>query len=96
MIHQSGQHGEVEVNRNQGSVQKDWAVIESNQLPEDFAIAVRAHLGWNHKEGGGFARYCLAVSFEALDAELSIYTAIEAEVRSQSRVETEAEIPLFS
>ena len=95
-IHQDGQWGDVEVNRNQGSVQKDWVVIESNQLPEDFAIAVRAHLGWNHKEGGGFARYCLAVSFEALDAELPIYTAIEAEVRSQSRVETEAEIPLFS
>lgn len=94
-IHQSGQYGDVEINRNQGSIQKDWAVIESNQLPEDFAIAVRAHVGWNHKEGGGLARYCLAVSFEALDSELPIYSAIETAVRAESSTEATAEISLF-
>lgn len=94
-IHQSGQYGDVEINRNQGSIQKDWAVIESNQLPEDFAIAVRAHVGWNHKEGGGLARYCLAVSFEALDSELPIYSAIETAVRVESRTEAATEISLF-
>jgi hypothetical protein len=94
-IHQSVQYGDVEVNRNQGSVQKDWAVVEANQLPEDFAIAVRAHVGWNHKEGGGLARYCLAVSFEALDSQLPIYSAIEASVRAEARTEVETEISLF-
>lgn len=91
-IHQKPQHGEVEVSRDRGSVQKDWAIIEANQLPEDLAIAVRAHVGWNHKEGGGLARYCLAVSFEALDTELPIYATIEAEVRAESRSEAEIEI----
>ena len=90
-IHQKPQHGAVDVSRDRGSVQKDWAIVEANQLPAEFAIAVRAHVGWNHKEGGGLARYCLAVSFEALDAELPIYTAIEAGVQ----VEAETEISLF-
>lgn len=85
-IHQQTQHGEVEVSRNFGSVQKDWAVIEANQLPETFAIAVRAHVGWNHKEGAGLARYCLAISFEALDVELPIYTAIEAEIEARAEI----------
>jgi hypothetical protein len=85
-IHQQPQHGEVEVSRNFGSVQKDWTVIEANQLPETFAIAVRAHVGWNHKEGAGLARYCLAISFEALDVELPIYTAIEAEIEAQAEI----------
>ncbi len=86
-IHQQPQYGEVDVSRNFGSVQKDWAVIESNQLPETFAIAVRAHVGWNHKEGAGLARYCLAISFEALDVELPIYTAIEAEIQTQAEID---------
>jgi hypothetical protein len=86
-IHQQTQYGEVEVSRNYGSVQKDWVTIEANEFPENFAIAVRAHVGWNHKEGGGLARYCLAVTFEALDTELPIYTAIEVEVQTQAEVD---------
>jgi hypothetical protein len=85
-IHQQAQHGEVDISRSLGSVQKDWAVIDANQLPEDFAIAVRAHVGWNHKEGGGLARYCLVVTFEALDTELPVYAAIEVEVEAQTEV----------
>jgi len=85
-IHQDVQHGEVDVSRSFGSVQKDWAIIEANQLPETFAIAVRAHVGWNHKEGAGFARYCLAITFEALDFELPIYTAIEAEIEARAEI----------
>lgn len=87
VIHQQTQHGEVEVSRNNGSIQKDWAIIEANQMPADFAIAVRAHVGWNHKESGGLARYCLAVTFEALDVELPIYAAIEGVVQVQAEAE---------
>jgi hypothetical protein len=43
-------------------------------------------VGWNHKEGAGLARYCLAISFEALDVELPIYTAIEAEIEAQAEI----------
>ncbi|MBN8457932.1 MAG: S8 family peptidase [Verrucomicrobia bacterium] len=93
-VHHGGQWGEVDTSRSQGSVQKDWAVVESNQLPEDFAIAVRSHVGWNHKEGGGFARYCLVVSFEALRGELPLYASIEAAVQTRIAVRAETEVVL--
>ena len=67
--------------RNRGSVQKDWAVFDSYDLPEEFAIAVRSHIGWNHLDGAGTARYCLAVSFEVMQGEVPIYTMIESEIQ---------------
>ena len=89
-IHQQTGNGDVEeTSRDKGSVQKDWAIIETNQMPEDFAIAVRAHVGWNHKEGAGLARYCVVVSFESLDLELPIYTSIAAEIEAEARGEIE-------
>ncbi len=96
-IHQQAQYGEVDVSRDRGSLQKDWVVLESNEIPEEFSIAIRAHAGWNHKEGGGLAKYCLVVSFEALDVDLPIYTSIEAAVRGEveSETRTEGEISLF-
>jgi subtilisin family serine protease len=83
VLHKRDNWGEVqETSRNRGSVQKDWAVFNSFDLPEEFAIAVRAHKGWNHLDGAGTARYCLAVSFEVLGGEVPIYTLIENEVRA--------------
>jgi hypothetical protein len=80
--------GDVEgTNRTRGSVQKDWAIFSAFDFPEEFAIAVRGHLGWNHREDEGKARYCLAVSFEAVNGEVEVYEAI----RSQIRVETEVQ-----
>jgi len=94
-IHQDTQHGDVDVSRDRGSVQKDWVILESNELPEEFSIAVRAHTGWNHKEGGGLARYCLAVSFESLDLDLPVYASVELALRTEveAEVETELQIP---
>ena len=66
---------------DRGSVQKDWAVFDSFDLPEEFAIAVRAHKGWNHLDGAGTARYCLAVSFEVMQGEVPIYSLIESEIQ---------------
>ena len=81
-LHKRDNWGEVqETNRNRGSVQKDWAIFDSFDLPVEFAIAVRSHKGWNHLEGAGSARYCLAVSFEVLGGEIPIYSLIESEIR---------------
>lgn len=78
--------GDVEgTNRTRGSVQKDWATFPAFDFPEEFAIAVRGHLGWNHRDDEGKARYCLAVSFEAVNGDVEVYEAI----RSQIRVEPE-------
>lgn len=81
-LHKQKGRGEAEeTSRNRGSVQKDWAIFDSFNLPEEFAIAVRSHIGWNHLDGAGTARYCLAVSFEVLGGEVPIYSLIENEIQ---------------
>jgi hypothetical protein len=90
VLHKRDDWGEAqETSRNHGSVQKDWAVFDSFNLPEEFAIAVRSHLGWNHLEGAGTARYCLAVSFEVMEGEVPIYTLIENEIEAEAQVRVE-------
>lgn len=93
MLHTKANYGEVEETaRGRGTLQKDWAEINSYDLPEEFSIAVRSHLGWNHRAEVGSARYCLAVTFEALDLELPVYERIEAE----NRVQIEHQIQITS
>lgn len=88
-LHKQKGRGEAEeTSRNRGSVQKDWAIFDSFNLPEEFAVAVRSHIGWNHLDGAGTARYCLAVSFEVMQGEVPIYSLIENEIQ----VEAESEV----
>ena len=87
-LHTQANHGDVEETaRGRGTLQKDWAVFDAYDLPEEFSIAVRAHLGWNHRETAATARYCLAVTFEALDMELPVYERIQAENRVEAEIE---------
>ena len=77
--------------RKNGTLQKDWCIIKSNQLSDAFCIAVRGHKGW----GGLFnAKYSLAVSFEAINQDIAIYEPIRAEIEStiEGR-EIEVEMP---
>jgi hypothetical protein len=88
-LHKRRGLGEAEeTSRNRGTVQKDWAVFDAFNLPEEFAIAVRSHIGWNHLEGAGSARYCLAASFEVMQGEIPIYNLIQSEIQ----LETPAEV----
>lgn len=65
--------------RKNGTLQKDWCIIKSNQLSDAFCVAVRGHKGW----GGLFkAKYSLAVSFEAINQDVAIYEPIRAEIES--------------
>lgn len=92
-LHTRDNRGEAqETNRNRGSVQKDWAVFNSFDFPEEFAIAVRSHKGWNHLDGAGTARYCLVVSFEVLQGEVPIYALIENEIQVPE-AETRISVP---
>ena len=80
-LHKREGLGEAEdTSRIRGSLQKDWAVFDSYNLPEEFAIAVRSHIGWNHLPQAGTARYCLAVSFEVMQGDVPIYAMIESEI----------------
>jgi len=82
--------------RNSGTVQKDWAVVKSNTLPDHFCIAVVGHAGWSHDPDSS-ARYALAVTFQILGEEIAIYeplrtAVIELQTEVEVDVEAEAEI----
>lgn len=63
--------------RKNGTLQKDWCIIKSNQLSDAFCIAVIGHKGW----GSLFkAKYTLTVSFEAINQDIPIYEPIKTEI----------------
>ena len=90
-----------DVRRNSGTVQKDWAVVKSNTLPDHFCIAVVGHQGWS-LDPDSTARYALAVTLDIVGEEIAIYeplriAAIELqaevdEAEADTDVETEAEV----
>ena len=75
------------VSRQNGTAQKDWTVVSNTNLPNEFAIAVQAHKGWNRDEHGGLARFALVVSFEVIGAEILIHSLVETEV--QARIQSQ-------
>ena len=82
------------VKRSVGTVQKDWAVVSSNQLPEDFCISVVGHKGWSNDPHSS-AKYALTVSFEMLGQEIPIYENIKVSVQElQQEIEMENEISI--
>ena len=85
-------HGTVRgVSRNSGTVQKDWTVVKSNALPEDFCIAVVGHQGWS-KDPDSSALYTVAVSIEVVGKEIPIYQHVKISVQNlQAEVEAELE-----
>ena len=83
-----------EVRRNVGTVQKDWAFVKSNALPDDLCIAVRGHQGWS-RDPDAVARYTLVVTFEIVGQEIPIYLPLRTAVLElQSEVEAEIEAEL--
>jgi hypothetical protein len=84
--------------RSSGTVQKDWAVVKSNALPDNFCIAVVGHPGWS-RDPDSAARYTLAVTFEILGREIAIYEPLRTaviELQTQAEVEMDAETEVES
>ncbi len=75
--------------RQDSSLQKDWLVAKSYNLPEEFSIAIIGHKGWE-KDITEEIPYSVVVSFEVLNAEIDIYNLIrvenEIEVEQQVRI----------
>jgi hypothetical protein len=91
-LHYFAQHGDAnETQRGNGTVQKDWAKVQAHELADEFLIAVRAHKGWDHREGSGGAKYCLIVSIEADDITVPVYSTV-ASVNAEVEVPVEPEI----
>lgn len=81
-----------QIRRSIGTLQKDWAVVQSHALPDDFCIAVRGHVGWC-KTGDDSVPYTLAVTIESVDNELEIYDPLRVSVTElQARAEMEVEV----
>lgn len=89
----------ADVRRGIGTVQKDWAYIQSNALAENFCIAVRGHKGWS-KDPDNTASYTLAVTFDIMGQEIAIYDPLRAAVQELQtelgigELEAEAEIDI--
>lgn len=95
-LHEKADAGNIRsARRNSGTVQKDWAVVKSNALPEHFCIAVVGHEGWNH-DPDATAQYCLAVTLEIQGQEIPIYDPLRVAVEELQAeigdIETEATI----
>lgn len=92
-LHEGPKFGLIrDTKRNSGTVQKDWAVVKSNRLPDQFCIAVVGHPGWS-QDPDSTARYALAVTFEILGQEISIYEPLRAAVMElQTQVEAETDV----
>ncbi len=82
-IRERSDWGEVkDINRNNSSVQKDWVILKSYQLPEEIGFAVKGHKGWDLNKNP--TPYALTVSIEVLGEDIPIYESI--------RIENEIEI----
>ena len=86
-------HGDIEgAKRGSGTVQKDWAIVKSNALPDNFCVAVMGHQGWS-QDPDSEAHYSLAVSFEITGREVPIYSDLRVAVEElQAELETEVDV----
>lgn len=74
----SNSRGVVEgISRTNSTVQKDWTIIKSHELPNNISFAVRGHKGWDKSNNQN--PYSLVVSIEILNSNLEIYEAIKIE-----------------
>lgn len=86
-------HGEIKgASRNRGSLQKDWAIVKSHDLPEDFLIGVVGHPGWDNANQYP-ANFALVVSFEAVNNDIEIYEDVRVLV-DQMRVQEQANVEI--
>ena len=84
-------HGTIQkTSRSAGTLQKDWAVVQSYNLREAFCIAVVGHEGWNNDPDAAVP-YSLVVSFEAIEANIPIYVEV---ARAQVPIEVEQELQI--
>lgn len=64
------------VKRQDNTIQKDWLIMRSYNIPNEIAIAVMGHKGWSVDLEDKIP-YTLFVSFQYLNSENDIYTPIK-------------------
>ncbi|WP_142786103.1 S8 family peptidase [Changchengzhania lutea] len=85
---QSRSNGGVNnVKLNSNTVQKDWAILKSNKLTENFCIGIVGHTGWD-KDLKSEMPYSIAVSFEAINKDIELYN----EIRIENAIEIQVDV----
>jgi hypothetical protein len=80
-------HGVIRgITRHGGTVQRDWAFVQSYDMPETLCIAVRGHSGWASDTIESKAKFALVVGFEAVAGDLSIYIPVRTEIEARALV----------
>ena len=89
-IHARSNWGKVkQVKRQDSTLQKDWFIVKSFQLPDEFIVAIRGHKGWE-KDPESKVPYAVVISFESLEAGINLYEQIrianEIEIQIQQQI----------
>lgn len=93
MLDRRGNYGTIKGgSRNNGTLQKDWAVARGYELPDIFGIIVRGHKGWDRRNAEATARFSLVVSFEVLEGEVKIYEEVRTAVQTELEIEQAARV----
>ncbi|AYD46393.1 S8 family peptidase [Arachidicoccus soli] len=73
--------------RGNNSIQKDWAIIKSHELPEEISFVTRGHKGWDKNRDE--VPYAFVVSLEILGNNIPIYESIRIENENEIRLEND-------
>jgi hypothetical protein len=76
-----------DIKRQDNSLQKSWCILKSYELPDEICLAVKGRKGWEKDDEE--VPYSIAVSFEALGADINLYELIELENRIDVNVPVE-------
>lgn len=71
--------------RQDSTLQKDWCILKSYELPEELSFAIIGHKGWEEELSVPFA---ISVSIEALENSIPIYEAIRVENEIEIQIQT--------
>ena len=74
--------------RNKSTSQRDWTILDSDNLNESFCIWVVWHKWWD-RAWQFPAEYVLVIKFSILNEEIPIYSLIQTEIESEIEAEVE-------
>jgi Subtilase family len=87
-IRERSDYGKVnDFKRQDSTLQKDWYILKSNQLPEELSFAIIGHKGWE-EDLSKTVPFAISVSIEALENSIPIYEAIRIENEVEIQIQT--------
>lgn len=75
----------LDISRSNSSLQKDWTILKSYELPEEISFAICGHRGWDKNKLE--IPYAITVSLEILGTDIPIYEDLRIE--NEIGIETE-------